>query len=77
MVGGFFVYTLIDKLFFNTKKDGEDVMVVSFTPGVQRSQIFFSKALAYITTLAVFVLLGCVLPYGVLIGMATSLSSFP
>lgn len=77
MVGGFFVYTLIDKLFFNTKKDGEDMMVVSFTPGVQRSQIFFGKVLAYITTLAVFVLLGCVLPYGVLIGMSTGLAFFP
>jgi hypothetical protein len=77
MVGMFFVYTMLDKLFFDTKKNGEDMLVVNFTPGVKRSEIFFSKALAYATTLAVFVLLGCVLPYGILIGRATGLAFFP
>jgi len=77
MIGGFFVYTLLDKLFFDTKKNGEDAMVVNFTPGVQRSQIFFGKVLAYITSLAVYVLLGSVLPYGVLIGISTGLTFFP
>ena len=77
MIGMFFVYTLLDKLFFAAKKNGEDAMVVNFTPGIQRNQIFFSKVLAYITALAVYVLLGCVLPYGILIGMATGLTFFP
>jgi len=77
MVSMFFVYTMLGKLFFDTKKNGEDTLVVSFTPGVKRGQIFWSKVLAYITTLAVFVLLGCVLPYGVLVGVSTGLTFFP
>jgi len=77
MVSMFFVYTMLDKLFFDTKKNGEDAMIVNFTPGVKRSQIFFSKVLAYITALAVYVLLACILPYGILIGLSTGLTFFP
>src|SRR4051812_6336704 len=66
----FLVYSLLDSLFIQTKKNGEDATILNFAPGVKRSEIFIGKSLAYITALAIFTLLGFALPYGIFLSLA-------
>ena len=59
----FLVYSLVDYLFVKPKKNGEEATVLIFCPSVQRSELFISKSLAYITALSCYAWLGFVLPY--------------
>jgi len=81
-IGGFIasillVYSLLDNLFIKTKKNGEDATVLILAPFVKRSELFISKSLAYITTLAIFTLLGFALPFGILLSVAWGVAAVP
>ncbi|CAI2161754.1 1314_t:CDS:2 [Funneliformis geosporum] len=63
ILGSFLAYFLLDSLFVEPKKNGEDALVLSLSPGVERNHLFFGKTLALITSLAIFAFLGFVFPY--------------
>jgi len=73
------IFKVLDSTFSQPQKDGEEVMVLSFTPGVKRSEILISKILSFLTFYAIINLLVFVLPYGFYywwVGKSTSFSVF-
>lgn len=60
----FLVFNTIDSIFFHPLKDGEEVMVLTFTPGVKRSDIFFAKILAFLTFYSLANVVLFLLPFG-------------
>lgn len=57
-------FNILDSIFFHPQKDGEEVMVLSFTPGVKRSDLFFAKIFAFLTFFMIINVFLFLLPYG-------------
>jgi len=43
------IFDILDSLFFNAQKEGEEATILTITPGVQRSDLFFGKVLAFLS----------------------------
>jgi hypothetical protein len=65
ILGSFLAYNLLNSLFVEAKKNGEDAMVLNLSPGVERGHLFIGKTLALLSNLGIYTLLGFVLPYTV------------
>jgi len=65
-VGIILAYSLLDSLFVQAKKNGEDAIVLNFVSPAKRSELFTAKSLTYITSLGLFTLLGFIIPYGII-----------
>ncbi|MCE8163010.1 MAG: hypothetical protein I3273_00355 [Candidatus Moeniiplasma glomeromycotorum] len=71
--------SLIDFLFLDPKKNGEDALVLSFTPGIKREDLLFSKILAFLTYFFLFALVTFVFPclaYYLWVGSLAPLGKF-
>ena len=42
-------FNIVDSLFFDSQKEGEEATILTLTPGVQRSDLFFGKVFAFLT----------------------------
>lgn len=62
MVSFFLTYNILDLLFIRPKRDGEEETILTFVPRVKRSDLFFSKILAFLTFFLLFNLFSFVLP---------------
>lgn len=72
----FLVYNLVDYLFVQPKKSGEEATVLIFAPSVKRSELFISKSLAYITALSCYAWLAFVLPYTIFLLLGPGIISW-
>lgn len=73
------VFNVLDSTFSKSKREGEETMVVSFTPGVKRSEIFAGKVLAFLTFYSLINIFLFLVPYGFYyfwIAKETSLGGF-
>ena len=73
------IFKVLDSIFSQPQQDGEEVMVLSFTPGVKRSDILISKILSFLTFYSIINLLVFILPYGFYyfwVAKATSFTAF-
>jgi len=73
------IFKVLDSIFSQPQKDGEEVMVLSFTPSIKRSDLLISKILAFLTFYTIINLLTFILPYGFYywwVAKATSFSAF-
>lgn len=60
-----FIFVVFDKIFFPQKKEGEEVTVLTMTPGVKRSDLLWSKFLAFLTFYSVINIFLFLIPFSV------------
>ncbi|KLL02109.1 MAG: hypothetical protein MRERC_4c062 [Mycoplasmataceae bacterium RC_NB112A] len=63
LVASFFLtYNILDLLFIQPKKDGEEEIILILTPKIKRSDLFLSKIFAFLNFFSLFNLFSFVLP---------------
>lgn len=70
-----FIFVVFDKLFFPQRKEGEETIVLTMTPGVKRSDLLWSKLLSFLTFYSVINVFLFLIPFSVYYWWLASSSS--
>lgn len=60
-----FIFEIFDKTFSSPRQDGEEAMVLTMTPGVQRSDLLWGKIFAFLTFYFLINVVLFLIPFGI------------
>jgi len=71
-----FIFEVFDKTFFSSRKDGEDITVLTYAPGVKRSDLIWGKIFAFLSFYFLINIVLFLIPFSVYYWWLASNSQF-